>query len=195
MSPHRLTLASASPRRRELLEQLGLPLDVRPAHTDESARPGEPPRAYVRRVAVEKARAVAGEAVLAADTAVVLGEEILGKPRDAADARRMLRALSGGLHEVLTAVCVRRGATEHVAVVSAQVRLDPLTDAQIDWYVATGEPMDKAGAYAIQGLAGAFVRELRGSVSNVIGLPLSETLDLLRAAGIPLPWEREGGRP
>jgi septum formation protein len=184
-----LTLASASPRRRELLEQLGFHLEVRPAHTDEAARPGEPPRDYVHRVAVEKARAVAGEAVLAADTAVVLGREILGKPRDRDDARRMLRALSGARHEVLTGVCVRRGATEHTAVVSAEVRLDGLTDAQIDWYVATGEPLDKAGGYAIQGLAGAFVRELRGSVSNVIGLPLAETLDLLREARVPLPWE------
>ena len=189
MSTFVLTLASASPRRRELLEQLGFPLEVRPAHTDESTRPGELPRAYVHRVAVEKARAVAGDAVLAADTSVVLGEEILGKPRDAEDARRMLRSLSDALHEVLTGVCVRRGATEHTAVVAAQVRLDPLTDAQIDWYVATGEPLDKAGAYAIQGIAGAFVRELRGSVSNVIGLPLAETLGLLREAGVPLPWE------
>jgi len=189
MSTLLLTLASASPRRRELLQQLGLPLEVRPARTDESVRPGELPRDYVHRVAVEKARAVAGEAVLAADTAVVLANEILGKPRDEADARRMLRALSGSLHEVLTSVCVRRGATEHTAVVAAQVRLDPLTDAQIDWYVATGEPLDKAGAYAIQGLAGAFVREIRGSVSNVVGLPLAETLDLLREAGVPLPWE------
>src|SRR5512138_2932295 len=189
MSTFLLTLASASPRRRELLEQLGFALEVRPAHTDETARPGERPRDYVHRVAVEKARAVAGEAVLAADTAVVLGDELLGKPRDGGDARRMLRALSGALHEVLTGVCVRRGATEHTAVVTAQVRLDPLTDAQIDWYVATGEPPDKAGAYAIQGLAGAFVRELRGSVSNVIGLPLAETLELLAEAGVPLPWE------
>jgi septum formation protein len=189
MSTLLLTLASASPRRRELLEQLGFALEVRPAHTDETARPAEPPRDYVHRVAVEKARAVAGDAVLAADTAVVLGREILGKPRDREDARRMLRALSGGVHEVLTGVCVRRGATEHTAVVSAEVRLDPLTDAQIDWYVATGEPLDKAGAYAIQGIAGAFVRELRGSVSNVIGLPLAETLELLRRARVPLPWE------
>jgi septum formation protein len=187
-TPH-LTLASASPRRRELLEQLGFRLDVRPAHTDESVHAGEAPRDYVLRVALEKARAVPGEAVLAADTAVVLGREILGKPRDAADARRMLRALSGVAHEVLTGVCVRARGVERTAVVAAEVLLDPLSDAQVGWYVATGEPLDKAGAYAIQGIAGAFVRTLRGSVSNVVGLPLAETLELLRAAGVPLPWE------
>ncbi len=189
MSNFVLTLASASPRRRELLEQLGFRLEVRPARTDESPLPSEPPRDYVLRVAVEKARAVAGEAVLAADTAVVLGTEILGKPRDPADAKRMLRALSGRTHDVLTGVCVRRDGLERTAVVDAEVRLDPLTEDQIDWYVATGEPLDKAGAYAIQGLAGAFVRELRGSVSNVVGLPLAETLGLLRGAGVPLPWD------
>lgn len=189
MSFPRLILASASPRRRELLEQLGFALDVRPADTDETPLAGEPPRDYVLRVAREKARAIAGETVLAADTAVVLGSAILGKPRDGQDARRMLRALSGVPHEVLTGVCVRSGATERTALVSAEVRLDPLSDAQIDWYVSTGEPLDKAGAYAIQGIAGAFVRELRGSVSNVIGLPLAETLALLRDAGVALPWE------
>jgi septum formation protein len=187
-APH-LTLASASPRRRELLEQLGFRLAIQPADTDETPLPGEPPREYVLRVAREKARAVPGDAVLAADTAVVLGTTILGKPRDADDARRMLRHLSGARHEVLTGVCVLRGATEHSAVVTAEVHLDRLSDAQIDWYVATGEPLDKAGAYAIQGIAGAFVREMRGSVSNVIGLPLAETLALLRAAGVRLPWE------
>lgn len=192
-SPPRLTLASASPRRRELLALLGFALTVRPAGTDESPRAGEAPRDYVLRVAREKARAVRGETVLAADTAVVLGGEILGKPRDGADARRMLRALSGAPHEVLTGVCVRRGELERGIVVAAEVRMDPLTDAQIDWYVASGEPLDKAGAYAIQGLGGAFVRELRGSVSNVVGLPLAETLELLRGAGVAMPWE--GPRP
>jgi septum formation protein len=188
MSTPALTLASASPRRRELLEQLGFRPRIRPADTDESPIPGEPPRSYVLRVARDKARAVDGEVVLAADTAVVLGNEILGKPRDADDARRMLRALSGVVHEVLTGVCVRRGAEEHSAVVAAQVRLDPLDPLRIDWYVATGEPMDKAGAYAIQGIAGAFVRELHGSVSNVVGLPLAETLELLQRAGVAMPW-------
>jgi septum formation protein len=188
MSASAFTLASASPRRRELLEQLGFRPRIRPADTDESPIPGEPPRAYVLRVARDKARAVEDGVVLAADTAVVLGGEILGKPRDPDDARRMLRALAGGAHEVLTGVCVRRGAEEHTVVVAAQVLFDPLSDAQIDWYVATGEPLDKAGAYAIQGIAGAFVRELRGSVSNVVGLPLAETLELLHRVGVTPPW-------
>jgi septum formation protein len=186
-----LTLASQSPRRRELLGGLGIALEVRPAHTDETPRSGEAPRDYVARVAREKARAVGGTVVLAADTTVALGDAILGKPEDDADAGRMLRALAGKSHEVLTAVCVRTAAgAEHERVVATEVAFAPLSDEEIAWYVATGEPRDKAGAYAIQGAAGAFVRSVRGSVSNVIGLPLAETLALLRAAGLPLPWER-----
>jgi septum formation protein len=186
-----LTLASQSPRRRELLGGLGIALEVRPAQTDETPRPGEAPRLYVARVAREKARAVGGTVVLAAYTTVALGDAILGKPEDDADAGRMLRALAGTSHEVLTAVCVRTAAgAEHEAVVATEVAFAPLSDEEIAWYVATGEPRDKAGAYAIQGAAGAFVRSVRGSVSNVIGLPLAETLALLRAAGLPLPWER-----
>jgi septum formation protein len=191
MTP-RLVLASQSPRRRELLAQLGIALEVRPAHADESVRPGEPPRDYVLRLAREKARAVGGEVVLAADTAVVLGDEVLGKPADPADARRMLEALSGTEHEVLTAVCVRRagGATalELDALAATAVRFARLSPSEIDWYVGTGEPLDKAGAYAIQGAGGAFVLSVSGSVSNVVGLPLAETADLLRRAGFPLPW-------
>lgn len=192
MAP-RLVLASASPRRRELLAQLGVVLEVRPAHTDESVRPGEPARDYVLRVAREKARAVQGDLVLAADTAVVLGGEILGKPADAADAARMLRALSGTRHEVMTAVCVRRTSgplgVDLDTVVASEVRFAQLTPGQIAWYVATREPFDKAGAYAIQGAGGAFVEAISGSVSNVVGLPLAETTELLRRAGFPLPWE------
>lgn len=190
MAP-RLVLASRSPRRRELLLQLGLAPEVRPADTDESVLPGEPPRDYVLRVARDKARAVPGEVVLAADTAVVLAGEVLGKPRDEADARRMLRALSGTRHEVITGVCVRlgTGALELDAVVSTEVLFTRLSDRAVDWYVATGEPLDKAGAYAIQGTGGAFVAEVRGSVSNVVGLPLVETAALLARAGLELPWE------
>jgi len=184
----RLVLASQSPRRRELLGLLGLSLEVRPAHTDERRHPGEPPEAYVRRLAAEKADAVPGALVLAADTAVVLGDEVLGKPRDPAEAREMLRALSGRDHRVLTGVCVRRGARRAEAVVATEVSFAALSEAQVDWYVATGEPLDKAGAYAVQGAGGAFVREIRGSVSNVVGLPLHETADLLRRLGVPLPW-------
>jgi septum formation protein len=185
-----LTLASQSPRRRELLAGLGLALEVRPARTDETPRAGEAPRDYVRRVAREKARAVTGAVVLAADTTVALGGEIFGKPEDDADAARMLRALAGRSHEVLTGVCVRTAAgAEREVVVATEVAFAPLSGEEIAWYVATGEPRDKAGAYAIQGAAGAFVSAVRGSVSNVIGLPLAETLALLRAAGLPLPWE------
>jgi len=187
----RLVLASQSPRRRELLAQLGLALDVRPSDADEAVHPGEPPRDYVLRVAREKARAVPGDLVLAADTAVVLGDEVLGKPAGDDDARRMLRALSGTEHEVLTAVVVRRAAIrlELDAVVATKVRFAPLGPAEIDWYVGTGEPLDKAGAYAIQGAGGAFVVGVEGSVSNVVGLPLAETAALLRRAGLSLPWE------
>ncbi len=190
MAP-RLVLASQSPRRRELLEQLRIALEVRPAHADEAVLPGEPAREYVLRVAREKARAVPGEIVLAADTAVVLRGEVLGKPGDASDARRMLHALSGTVHEVLTAVCVRRPSIriEVDAVVSTAVRFARLSTVEIDWYVATGEPLDKAGAYAIQGAGGAFVLDVQGSVSNVVGLPLAETAELLRRAGLPLPWD------
>jgi septum formation protein len=191
MAP-RLVLASRSPRRKELLAQLGVELEVSPADADEAVLPGEAPRDYVLRVAREKARAVAGPVVLAADTAVVLGGEVLGKPAGADDARRMLRALSGTVHEVLTGVCVRRAqptlVVEHDVVVSTRVRFARLSDVEIAWYVATGEPLDKAGAYAIQGAGGAFVLSVEGSVSNVVGLPLAETADLLRRAGFPLPW-------
>jgi septum formation protein len=187
-----LTLASGSPRRRELLGALGFTLEVRPAHADESVHAGETPSAYVRRVAQAKARGVDGELVLAADTTVAVDGQLLGKPSDGADAARMLRLLSGRTHEVISAVCVRRPALrlEFCEVVATAVDVAPLDERVIAWYVATGEPLDKAGAYAVQGLFGAFVRGVRGSVTGVIGLPLDETLALLRRAGHPLPWER-----
>jgi septum formation protein len=189
-----LVLASQSPRRRELLSGLGIALEVRPAATDETVHAGERPEAYVVRVAREKARAVAGEVILAADTAVVLGDEILGKPRDASDAARMLRALSGTSHRVLTAVCVRRSAPgparEREALVSTEVRFRLLGEDQIAWYVATGEPLDKAGAYALQGLGGALVDSVTGSVSGVVGLPLAESLALLAELDFTMPWRR-----
>jgi len=187
-----LTLASQSPRRRELLGGLGIELEVRPAHADETPHPGEAPRDYTRRVAREKARAVHGDMVLAADTTVAVDGLILGKPGGPPDAARMLRLLSGRSHEVISAVCLRRPAVrlEFDAVVATEVDVAPLDEGTIAWYVATGEPLDKAGAYAVQGRFGAFVRAVRGSISNVIGLPLDETLALLRRAGFPLPWER-----
>jgi septum formation protein len=191
MAPPLLTLASASPRRRELLGALGLALEVRPAHADETPHPGEAADPYTRRVAREKARAVPGELVLAADTTVTVDGEILGKPRDDLDAARMLRLLSGRTHEVISAVCLRRPAVrlEFEAASTTRVTVAPLDPQVIAWYVATGEPRDKAGAYAVQGLFGAFVRAVEGSVTGVIGLPLDETLGLLRRAGYPLPWE------
>ncbi len=186
-----LTLASQSPRRRELLGALGIALEVRPVYADETPHAGERPVDYARRVAREKARAVAGELVLAADTTVAVDGEILGKPRDDADAARMLRRLSGRAHEVISAVCLRRPAVrlEFDAVTTTRVEVAPLDEATIAWYVATGEPRDKAGAYAVQGLFGAFVRAVEGSITGIIGLPLDETLALLRRAGYPLPWE------
>jgi septum formation protein len=187
-APQRFVLASASPRRRELLSQLGLLFDVDAAHLDETARDGEAPPAYVERLALEKAAAVAGRhsgrIVLAADTTVALGAEILGKPRDDAEAAQMLSRLSGRVHEVFTGIA----ASGRSRVVRTAVRFKTLTPEEIAWYVATGEPRDKAGAYAVQGKAGAFVEALDGSPTNVIGLPLVETLALLAEAGLALPY-------
>jgi septum formation protein len=192
----RLVLASRSPRRIELLASAGLCAEVRAADVDESVRPGEGAMDYVRRLAREKADAVGaapGEVVVAADTAVVLGDAILGKPRDDEDARRMLRTLSGRTHVVVTGVHGRAlppgdlPRSETIAVSSA-VRFVTLSEERIAWYVSTGEPRDKAGAYALQGAGGSLVRGVAGSVSNVVGLPLPETLALLGRLGLPLPW-------
>jgi septum formation protein len=189
----RLILASGSPRRRELLGLLGVTFEVQAADLDEGLRPGEPPAVYVERLAREKAHAVAvkvpGAVVLAADTSVVVDGEILGKPgANAAEGARMLRRLSGRVHQVMTGVAVARGAVTHATVVTTGVRFKPLTDAEIAWYLGTGEGHDKAGGYAVQGHAGAFITELAGSSSSVIGLPLAETAALLAQAGYPLPW-------
>ncbi len=187
-----LVLASASPRRRELLAQLGIPFDVVPADVDEAVHAGEDARAYVRRVAREKAsraaqRVGAGARVLAADTSVVIDGEVLGKPGDAEEAKRMLRRLSGRPHAVYTAVALDKPSRDEV-LVKTTVHFRALGEDELSWYVATGEPMDKAGAYGIQGRAGMFVERVEGSVSNVIGLPLAETVGLLERAGLPLPW-------
>ena len=186
-------LASGSPRRRELLSGAGLRFSVRPADIDETPLAGEAPGNYVRRLSIEKAAASISsplaspaEIVLAADTTVDVKGEILEKPLDANDAYRMLRMLSGRTHLVHTGVTVsvpitgaRRSST---IVVATEVTFGDLEDAAIDWYLETGEAMDKAGAYGIQGAAGAFVEKINGSVTNVIGLPLAETLTLLRDA-------------
>jgi septum formation protein len=178
-----VVLASASPRRRQLLAQFGFPFEVRPANTDETPRPGEEPIGYVERVAREKAVAVArpGELVIAADTTVDLAGEIFGKPEDDDDARRMLRRLSGRDHEVHTGIAMVVHGRLVSAVETTIVSMATISEAQIDWYVATGEPADKAGAYAVQGIGGIFVTSLAGSVSNVVGLPLSVVVSLLGA--------------
>lgn len=186
-------LASVSPRRRELLAQIGVPHVVVGAHIDETARPGERPREYVSRMAREKAVAVRerGEAlpVLAADTTVVLDDVIYGKPRDREEGVAMLQRLSGRLHEVLTAVAVADARGVDLRLNVSSVRFRPLTLEECNAYWETGEPRDKAGGYAVQGGAAVFIESLSGSYSGVMGLPLFETAELLRAAGIAY-WER-----
>jgi septum formation protein len=179
-----LLLASASPRRAELLRAAGFEFDVQPAHVDESIHAGETPEQYVRRVADAKARAVLDDAgnrvVLAADTTVVVDDHILGKPLDGADASRMLRLLSGRRHQVLTAVTVARDVRVRTRVAVTDVEFAPLSDDEIAWYIASGEPFDKAGAYAVQGLASRFVVRIEGSHSNVVGLPVAFVYAMLR---------------
>jgi septum formation protein len=190
-APASFVLASASPRRKQLLGELGFTFDILSPDIDESVRSAEPADAYVLRLAREKAAQVAGRAggrpVLAADTTVVLDGEILGKPGSKDEARAMLTKLSGRTHDVFTGVALA-GAAPASTLVRTQVTFRPLSAAEIHWYVETGEPMDKAGAYAIQGKAAAFVARIDGSPTNVIGLPLGEALELLARAGVKLPW-------
>lgn len=186
----RLVLASGSPRRRELLTQIGVAYTVQSANIDESLLPYEKPDEYVARLANAKATMVAGmtlegQTVLGADTTVVVGDEVLGKPTDAEDASTMLAKLSGRQHQVLTAVALVRSLSKKLIsaqTVTTTVVFRQLSPAEIDVYVRSGEPMDKAGAYAIQGLGGAFVKSIHGSYTNVVGLPLAETYELLAAA-------------
>ncbi|MEO8597942.1 MAG: Maf family protein [Candidatus Solibacter sp.] len=171
-----LVLASQSPRRSEILRQAGIDFTVRIADVDESLIEGEPPEEYVQRLAVAKATAVNAaedETVLGADTTVVVDHHILAKPADAADARRMLTLISGRRHEVLTGICLRRGSRVIRDYVSTGVIFAPISPQEIEDYVASGEPMDKAGAYAIQGLASKFVKCIDGDYFNVMGLPVS----------------------
>ncbi len=184
LEPPTLILASASPRRAELLSAAGIQFSVRPVEVDERLLASEPPRDYVLRVAREKAQACAAPpdaVVLAADTVVVVDGQILGKPLDVADAARMLRLLSGRVHLVLTGVALRRGAREESAVETTAVTFDDLSEDDIAWYTATGEPADKAGAYAVQGLASRFVVRVDGSYTNVVGLPVSRVCQLWSA--------------
>ncbi len=204
MNDRTIYLASQSPRRRELLRQIGVSFELIPlregpgrdADVDESPHPGECAEDYVLRVAIDKARAAArivaarrivARPVLAADTTVVCDDEILGKPAGADDAVRMLGMLAGRPHRVLTAVAVAAEDGVQTRVSESQVWFAALDAAEIRRYVATGEPRDKAGAYAVQGLAAAFITRIEGSYSGIMGLPLAETADLLRSHGISIP--------
>jgi septum formation protein len=183
-----LILASSSPRRAELLRAAGIDFTIRAAGVDETVRPGESPRDYVLRLSRDKARAVLqdGELALGADTTVVVNGKIIGKPADAEEAGRMLRSLSGQWHEVLTGVTLARADRVISAVSSTRVKFAEISDAEIEWYVSTGEPMDKAGAYAIQGHASLFVESIEGSYSNVVGLPMRLTYQLAQEMGVDL---------
>jgi septum formation protein len=204
MSLDFIYLASGSPRRRELLQQIGVPFRVVRTSVDEAVRPGEVPAAYVERLAADKAgagwagsRDEADVPVLAADTAVVLGGKVLGKPADRRDAEGMLRQLSGRTHEVLTAIALLTVNGLESRISRSEVTFRSLAPQEIRDYWETGEPADKAGAYAIQGRAAVFIADLRGSYSGVMGLPLFETAELLSKAGVwhwPRPAQPSTGR-
>jgi septum formation protein len=185
----RIVLASASARRAELLSAAGFEFDVVPADVDETALANEPPRDYVLRVANAKAEHVAtlphtnGRIVLAADTTVVAGGRLMGKPKDRDEAASMLRLLSGATHEVLTGVVLRQGNRHLDAVVATRVQFQPLTPAEMAWYLDSGEPEGKAGGYGIQGRAARFIDRIEGSWSNVVGLPISTVYRLLAELG------------
>ena len=189
----RLILGSGSPRRKELLGQIGIvPHDVRPPDIDETPAPGETPLHYCRRIAREKAlsmRLSEDEIALCADTTVALGRRILGKPADAGEAAEFLLALSGRRHRVITAVALRRGDRLWEREVVTAVKMKRLSDVELNAYLASGDWQGKAGAYAIQGPAGALIPWIQGSYSAVMGLPVAETAQLLAAAGYPIHGE------
>lgn len=192
----RLILGSASPRRLELLGQIGIvPHALRPADIDETPYPGEAPREYVRRMALEKAEALAlaaDEAVLCADTTVAVGRRILGKPADRAEAASFMRLMSGRRHVVLTAIALRHAGRTRLRVVETKVRMRPIEATALEHYLDIGDWQGKAGGYAIQGAAAAFIPWIQGSFSAVVGLPLSETATLLASVGIhPTPKGRD----
>ena len=184
----RLLLASSSPRRRELLSLIVSDFDSSAPDIDECPRASESPAEYVARLASEKAKTGAADqwVSLGSDTTVAMGHDILGKPRDSQDAAVMLRALSGSTHQVHTAVAVAYGGAIETVTCTTSVVFTELSEAAIQQYLVTDEPWDKAGAYAIQGYAGAFVSQIKGSYSAVVGLPLCETRALLIAAGVPV---------
>jgi len=184
----KLILASASPRRAEILRTVGWPFEACPVYIDEERHPNEEAAVYVERLAQEKARAaagvrVAGSTIIGADTVVVVDEEILGKPRDEDDARRMLRQLSGRWHQVLTGIVLINGTPSEIRVAheTTDVKFAAMSEGEIDWYVSSGEPMDKAGAYAIQGLGARFIEGIRGDYFSVVGLPVRLLYQLLGA--------------
>jgi nucleoside triphosphate pyrophosphatase len=188
MSECRVVLASSSPRRRELLTLIGIPHEVRPSNIDETMRPREAPRRHAERLAREKASAIATRdpdlITIGADTVVVVNRKVLGKPADAADAARMLRMLSGREHTVITAVAVSRGRKLRSAIEEVRVRFRRMSEDEIDAYVATGEPMDKAGAYGIQGYGATIVERIEGDYFAVMGLPLVRLVGLMRDVGV-----------
>src|SRR4029453_8849773 len=181
--PPTLTLASASPRRRQLLEMLGIPVEVRPSHIEEQRAEGETPVEYAERLARDKARSVQGELVLGADTIVLLGDGLLEKPADAEDALVMLRKLQGQTHQVITSVALVSNGTLRQATDITSVTFVPCDDDFLRAYIATGEPMDKAGAYGIQGYGAALVEGIDGDFFGVMGLPVRLVLKLLADAG------------
>jgi septum formation protein len=179
----KLVLASSSPRRAEILERAGWPHEILVAGIDETLFPNEEAAAYVQRLARSKAEAVAGRLseglVLGADTTVVVAKQILGQPKDEADARRMLNLLNAKWHEVLTGVAVMRvGSEARVAYETTRVRFAEMSEREIDWYIATGEPFGKAGAYGIQGKASLFIEEIEGDYFNIMGLPIRLVYEL-----------------
>jgi len=186
----KLLLASSSPRRSQILEMIGWPFELGPIEVDESLRDGESAREYVARLADAKARASAAvyahRPVLAADTTVVVDEHILAKPIDVEDGKRMLRLLQGRWHQVLTAIALLSGNATEVDVEMTEVRFAPMSEAEIDWYVSTGEPMDKAGAYAIQGKGSRFIEGIKGDYFNVMGLPVHMLYELIKSQAIDL---------
>lgn len=185
-----LVLASTSPRRAALLRAAGFEFDIVVVDVDEAVGVGEAPGTYVRRLAAEKSGRAAAKrpdaVVLGADTAVTLGSEILGKPRDDQEAAEMLRRLSGGRHDVMTGVSLRRGGLELGRVETTAVRFASLSTSEIAWYVASGEGRDKAGGYAIQGLASRFILAIEGSYSNVVGLPVACVYELLKELAVTM---------
>jgi len=194
----RFILASSSPRRRELLGSIGVDFEVIPSNIPEERGEGETPEEYVARLSREKAHAIAAKHpdrwIIAADTTVALDDLVLEKPIDPADAKRMLTTIAGKTHVVYTGVTLTRGNPHYIDthVATSEVRMLPLTGRDIDWYVTTGEPLDKAGAYAAQGVGGMFIDSIHGSYTNVVGLPLALLFQMLRKAGVDPLYNRAG---